>query len=639
MRQTPWLTTNKLYITEDPVVGYAYQCVDESGNGQWMSQGGGGGGGGPSRDGFYATTSSGATVSNNVMDNVGYPSPGPNCVIAGVDSICQGDGSVTLGAFSSTASATSATVVGGQSTATATGSLAVGPNNMVAAPSSSAVGSGIIMDGTNDAVHALGRDMSASAGCQQVFMAGAGIDAQGGFSNVIISTNTSGSLTADSWSNSVFIGNSYDGQTFQVDESVHIGNAQSITGSSTQNVVVGNSIELGADVEGSVVVGSASTATGVQCLSNNAVVLTAPYESSETGVAGVTGTDCDYSVVIGAGTSAAANSVVLGYAQTSGGPSISSTIAASTCGRSATSADRTILLSTASGANTTQYELNTSESVLIAQCLTSTPAVITGLPNVFMTSIFNGLETLYMALSDTSNLTPSMTNNIVNASPTPHIGPTTLSPDEIGPGRRVIANMGPVDVDFTTITEPTYGNALTLPSAASMRSYWKLLKPGDSWDFIVQNNCPTSVAVGSAAPVVSCGTMQLVLGAGWIKGDTESLAVMPLTVCEWRVVVRNVTPGSEQMALYRVTSIAPPALLASTGGMYVDGTCDANDGSSVQTSYTSAPSSSVNTAMVEGGNWTSTIVLASVPTFDVIYAVSSVAGKVPYITGTTQGTG
>ncbi len=636
MRQTPWLKTNKLYITDEPVVGYAYQCVDESGKGQWMPQSGGGGGGGASVDGFYATTATGAHISNNVAAAVGYPGPGTNCVIAGATTICQGDKSVVIGAFSSTGGATSTTVLGPQSVATGDLSVSLGSNNNVGSASCSATGSANIMDATNSSVHVLGRDMTVSGASQSVLLVGAGVDAQSCNSSVIISTNTADTLTADGWSNSVFVGNGYDGETFQVDESVHVGNVQTIVGSSTQNVVIGNGIQLGADIENSVAIGSENNEldTFPQCLSSNCVAMTSPNFFNFTGEQGIIGANCDYSVALGVGTADAANSVVIGNAATSGGSGISTSICVSTSGTSLATGDHTILFSTARGADLTQYSVSTPETVLIAQSRITTPSTVTGRAGTFLTSVFTGTGAMYAALTDVSVLTPCKMDNIINASPSPYNSPGTIAdPAEIGPGRRVISNMAAVDVDFTSLTEPVYTNAVTLPSAASVVAYWALIKPGDSWAFIVQNNTTTSIAASGGAPAVLCGTMRLALGAGWTQGDTESLAVMPASVCEWRVVVTNTSSGSEAISLYRVTSIAKPTLFTFPLATNVSGLCAATDGSVVQTS--DSVTTVTNAAMVESGQWTSSIVSASLVSGDVVYATSSVAGKVPYISGLT----
>lgn len=630
MRQTPWLNTQKLYIKDGPVIGYSYQCVDESGKGRWMPQGGGGGGG--AQDGFYASDVSGSQIVNNAAAAVGYPGPlGTNCVIGGANTVCSGNLSVVLGSQSTSATATSATVLGSTSGATADFSLVLGPNNTVSAPSSSATGSENIIDSSSSSVNIIGNNISASTNCDAVLLVGAGVDAQSCTSSVVVSTNnTSAPLTADGWSNAVFVGNGYDGETFQVDESVHVGNSQVISGSSTQNVICGNGVELGPDVENSVCFGSASASNAVQCLSSNCVSVTAPYFESSTGVSGVTAVDCDYSVVLGAGSAAAENSVVLGYAQTTSGPGTTTTIAASTSG-AVTSADYTTVFATSRGSNLTQYSASSLETTIFAQSLAATPATVTNSTSgTFMTSIFNGLEPLYAIFSDACNVTPSMTDNIVSAS-SPFFGsPAVMLPSEIGPGRRVIADMTPLEVDFTSPTEPTYTNSLTLPPVGDMTAHWKLLKVGDSWNFTVQNNSTTSVVVGALSPKVICGIIQLSLGVGWTQGDTESLAVMPATLCEWRVVVTNVGPGTEAASLYRVTSISPPALFTFPLPTNFSGTCNASDGSCVQTT---GPSGVTNTAMVEGGQWTSNILSASLVTNDLVYMASSVAGKVPYISG------
>lgn len=631
MRQTPWLKTNKLYITDEPIVGYAYQCVDESGKGQWTAQGGSGGG---TYDGFYATDAAGAQITNNVAAAVGYPTPGTNCVIAGATTVCEGDKSVVIGAFSSTGGATSATVLGAQSDVTGNLSIALGPNNSVGSASCGATGSGNTIDATNSSVHALGRDMTVSGASQSLLLVGAGVDTQSCDSTVIISTNTADTLTADGWSNSVFVGNGYDGQSFQLDEAVHIGNGQTIDSSSTQNVVIGNGIILGTDVANAVAVGSTSTTSAfANCLSSNSVVLTAPYASTTLGGnQGVVAANCDYSTVVGAGASDAANAVVLGYASASGGSGITTTISASTSGARAL-ADYTIVLATSRGANTTTYTASAAESVIIAGSTLSTPATVAAAAGTFLASIFTTTSMLYTALTDTANIVPCKMDNIVSASPSSYNGPSTIAdPAEIGPGRRVISNMTAVAVDFSGPSEPTFTNALTLPSAADVVAYWPLIKVGDSWTFIVQNNITVSISAGTG-PDVICGTMQLTLGAGWTQGDTESLAVMPASVCEWRVVVTNTSLGLEAISLYRVTSIAKPALFTFPLATNVNGLCDATDGSVVQTS--DSVTTVTNAAMVESGQWTSSIVSASLSSGSVVYATSSVAGKVPYISGLT----
>lgn len=631
MRQTPWLKTNKLYITDEPVVGYAYQCVDESGKGQWAAQGGSGGG---TYDGFYATDAAGAQITNNVASAVGYPNPGPNNVIAGANTVCDGDKSVVIGAFSSAAGATSATVLGAQSTVTGNLSVALGPNNSVDSASCGATGSGNIIDATNTSVQVLGRDMTVSGTSQSVLLVGAGVDAQSCNSSVIISTNTSDTLTADGWSNSVFVGNGYDGETFQIDESVHVGNGQTVDSSSTQNVVIGNGIILGTDIANSVAVGSTSATTAfANCLSSNSVVLTAPYEFTTLGGnQGVIAANCDYSVVVGSGTSSAANSVVLGYASAAGGSGVTTVIAASTSGAYAL-ADHTIVIAASRGANTTTCTASAAESVIIGGSTLSTPATITALSGMFLASMFTTTSSLYTALTDTANIVPCKMDNIVSASPSPYFVPSAIAdPAEIGPGRRVIAQMPTAAVDFSGLTEPTYTNAITLPSAAAVVAYWPLIKPGDSWTFIVQNNITGSILAGTG-PGVICGTMQLALGSGWNQGDTESLAVMPASVCEWRVVITNTSSGTEAISLYRVTSLAKPALFTFPLPTNISGLCAATDGSVVQTS--DSVTTLTNAAMVETGQWESSIVSASLSSGNIVYATSSVAGKVPYITGLT----